>query len=175
MGALADYLKNEADSLRTERSTRASSITDWQQSLEKLYELLCSWIEVADGGLGFVKAIVSDHSMQEPRLGTYTTKKLTIKFGDDSTGNADIVSEVVPKARFVLATISPPGRETRPADGHVEIREGKIASYYLFRWKNPDGDEWFICSDARWNSWSYGKVEPLNSESFEAAVLSTVR
>lgn len=179
MGVLAEYLKTEGEHLRTERQKRQEAIEEWQASLDRLYSQLSGWLEAADGGQGLVGGHTQyRYSVQEPRLGMYWTKKLTVLMGAFEEGVGVAVAEVVPRARFVLATLKPNGRESRAADGMVELREGrdgKIADYYLFRWKNPDGDEWFICSDAVWNSRDYGNVDPLTAETFEAAVLSTVQ
>jgi predicted metal-dependent phosphoesterase TrpH len=179
MGKLAEYLKAEADNLKAERLKRKEAVEEWKQSLERLYVTLSGWIAEADDGQGLIGAHDQyQYMVEEPRLGAYWTKKLTVLMGAFEAGIAVSVAEVVPRARFVLATLKPTGREPRPADGMVEIREGKdgkIANYYLFRWKNPDGDEWFICSDAVWNSRDYGNVDPLTAEAFEAAVLSTVQ
>lgn len=178
MGVLKDYLKAEADHLRSERQRRKEVVEEWKQSLDRLFFQLSDWITAADDGQGLIGSHAGhEYMVEEPRLGAYWTKKLTVLMGAFDSGIAVRVAEVVPRARFVVATLRPAGREPKPADGMVEIREGKdgkIADYYLFRWRNSDGDEWFICSDAEWNSRDFGNVHPLTAETFEAAVLSTV-
>lgn len=178
MGKLAEYLKAEANNLKAERLQRNEAVEEWKQSLERLYVTLSGWITEADDGQGLIGAHDQyKYTVEEPRLGAYWTKKLTVLMGAFESGTAVRVAEVVPRARYVLATLRPAGREPRPADGMVEIREGndgKIADYYLFRWKNPAGDEWFICSDGEWNSRDFGNVRPLTAESFEEAILSAV-
>ena len=179
MGVLAEYLRTEGEHLRAERQKRKEGVEEWKGSLERLYAMLIGWIEAADDGQGLVGAHAQyDHMVQEPRLGAYWTKKLTVLMGAFESGVAVRVAEVVPRARFVAATLRPKGRDPRPADGMVEIREGnegKNATYYLLRWMAPGGDEWFICHYAVWGSREEGNVEPLTAESFETALLSAVQ
>jgi hypothetical protein len=83
---------------------------------------------------------------------------------------------VAPRARHVVATIKPPGKEPRRADGMAEIRDGSSAEYYLFRLKEPDGDRWYIQSVTRWNADpEYGHVEELDRDRFEAAILHILK
>lgn len=179
MGVLAEYLKTEGEHLRTERQKRKEAIEEWKGCLDRLYAQLIEWLAAADGGQGLIGAHAEyQYSVQEPRLGMYWTKKLTVLMGAFAEGVGVSVAEVVPRARYVTATLKPTGRDPRAADGMAELLEGqdgRIANHYLFRWKQPEGDEWFICSDAEWSSRDFGNVHPLTAESFEAAVLSTVR
>lgn len=179
MGVLAEYLRTEAENLRAERQKRKEAVEEWKQSLIRLYEMLTRWIAVADNGQGLI-GCHADFQLwvEEPRLGAYSTNKLTVYMGALDEGVAVAVAEIAPRARFVAATLKPNGRQPRAADGMVMLSEGqnsRIANHYLFRWKQADGDEWFICSDAEWNSRDFGNVHPLTPETFEAAVLSAVR
>lgn len=180
MGPLAEYLQTEAGRLRAERQKRKEAIEEWNSSLERLYAKLCEWIAAADGGQGLIAARAGDTAIvQEPRLGLYAAKRLIVLMGAFAEGGAGFgVAEIMPRARYVAATLKPVGREPRAPDGMVILSEGHnspIANHYLFRWKHPDGDEWFICSDAEWNSRDFGNVHPLTAEAFEAALLSAVR
>jgi hypothetical protein len=176
MGALAEYLKAEAERLRSEGQMRNEAIREWQESVRRLFATLTEWLEKADGGLGLIGWREDEHRVKEPRLGEYSCPKLSIHVGVREQDEFFVkVAEVVPKARFVLADLRPAGREPRAADGVVEIREWGSASHYLFRWKNPGGDEWFIRNDAVWNNRSYEDVKPLTAEAFELAVLSAVK
>lgn len=177
MGVLAEYLRTEAERLRSERKARNEAIVEWEGSVRRLLATLTGWIEKADGGLGLVGADIEEgHLVKEPRLGEYACPRMEILTGDVQRKEFFVkVAEVAPKARFVLAEIHPPGREPRTADGVVEIREWGRPSHYLFRWKNPDGDEWFIRNDAVWDNSRYENVAPLTAEAFESAVLSAVK
>lgn len=177
MGVLREYLAAEAERLRSERKARNESIREWEGSVRRLLAALTDWIEKADGGLGLINADLEEGQVvKEPRLGEYACPKLVIRTGDKQSEEFFVtVAEVLPKARHVLADITPPGRDPRPADGVVEIREWGRPTHYLFRWKNPDGDEWFIRNDAVWNNRSYESVQPLTPEAFESAVLSAVK
>jgi hypothetical protein len=172
MGVLAEYLKTEAEQLRTELGQRKQAYEEWLESISKLYGLLKGWLRDADGGLHLITvhdgytALVS-----EPRFGGYWVKKLTIELGVGGR-----CAEVVPRARYVIATIQPPGQEPRRADGMAQILDGNSPAYYLFRRITPAGDEWFIRSVAEWNAdKDYGRVEPLDPDRFEAVVLSILQ
>lgn len=178
MGVLAEYLKSEVGHLRTERQTRRESVAEWNHSLDGLYAKLAEWIAAADGDLGLIGSRLEQHRTEEPRLGPYLCSKLAVLWGDELSGGAYTVADVVPRARFVAADLRPVDRDPRPADGMVEVRESRFATHYLFRWKNPDGDEWFICTVSAWanvHGGEHGRVKPLTAEEFEAAVLSAVR
>lgn len=178
MGALAEYLKSEADHLRTTRLERKAALDEWKRGLETLNPQLIRWVEAADAGLGLVRADSgSKHVVEEPRLGAYSAHKVTITLGDSGEDGSPVV-EVVPRARYVVAEIRPPGLQPVQADGMVEIREGGRATHYLFRLKQESRDEWYICSVADWNnvrSKDHGRVDPLTADTFEAAVLSALR
>ncbi len=175
MGALAEYLKSEAGHLRTERQTRREAVDEWNRSLSALYADLSAWIATADGGLGLIAVRVDPHRTEEPKLGPYLCSKLVVLWGDEVSGSAIPVAEVRPWARFAAATLKPTGRPPRAADGMVEVRAGRIATHYLFRWTGGGTDEWFICTHAEWQSREFGNVHPLTAEAFEAAVLGAVR
>jgi hypothetical protein len=178
MGVLAEYLRTEADHLRTTRRERKAILDEWKHSLATLNPQLMRWVEAADAGLDLIRADgASVVVVEEPRIGAYRCPKVTISMGDSNDEWTPVV-EVAPRARFVVAEITAPGRHPQQADGMVEVREGGRPTHYLFRLKNPVGDEWFICSVADWNnvrSKEHGRVEPLTADTFEAAVLSALK
>jgi hypothetical protein len=178
MGVLAEYLKTEAENLKAQRQKQKDAVEEWQQCLSRLIAMLGGWISAADAGLGLLSTRVEPHSAEEPRLGHYLACKLSILFGDVPSGSAWTVAEVVPRARHVVSVIHPTGRKPRWADGMVVIREGRLATHYLLRWREEGGDEWFICSDAEWDETrpsEEGRVKPLTADLFELAVLRAVK
>ena len=177
MGVLADYLKSEVDQLRAEVARRREDLDEWLDSINKLYDLLVGWLAEADSGLGILGT--NRHStsidLAEPRLGNYTAGIMWVSLGGP-LGNRN--ARIEPRARYVGAVIHPPGREPRRADGMVHIKEQATPAYYLFRWKEEAGDEWFIQNVDAWNAArdkEYGRVEPLDRERFEAAMLSVLQ
>src|SRR5262249_40849727 len=86
------------------------------------------------------------------------------------------MAEIVPRARYTSAIIKPPGKEPRRADDMVEIKDGSSAEYYLFRLKDADSDHWYIQSVTQWNADpEYGKVEELDRDRFESAILRILK
>jgi hypothetical protein len=170
MGVLEEYLKAEADQVRADVQDYEKSLQEWLNSLDRLYGQLEEWIQAADREFGVLRMDrITVGLVQEPRLGTYSSKSLQIRLGSRYV-------IVTPRARYVAAKIRPPAREPARAAGMVEIRSGSIPEYYLFRWKTEDRDEWFIATMADYTR--YGDplpVEPLDRDRFEAAVLTVLQ
>lgn len=171
MGVLTKYLDAEAEHLKAEEGQREQAVQEWVTALEALYAQIREWLIDADKNKGLLSVIPSEVSEQEGRLGGYTAPAIRIKIA--GRGRHPMI---VPRARYVVAAIRPPGKEQRRADGMVELRDGTTAEYYLFRWKTAAGDEWYIRNVTLWNAdREYGTVEPLDRDRFEAAVLSILR
>jgi hypothetical protein len=175
MGKLAEYLRTEVDQIRAEMSRRKELLDEWLGAINRLYEQLDRWLTEADNGLGLLSTNhhTTTELIGEPRLGHYKVNVMWVVLGG---AIGDRKALIVPRARFVAAVIQPPGREPRRADGMVQIKELSSPEYYLFRWKNEDGDEWFIQSVSTWNANpSDNRVEPLDRDRFEAAILQVLQ
>lgn len=176
MGVLADYVKKEAEQLRTELAGRREALNEWRAAVKTLYDRLEGWIHEADAGIGLL-GVVRDATLEtvsEPRLGNYELHGMWVVLGAGLGAGRE--AYIVPKARFVAAVIQPPGREARRADGIVQIKDRSLPEYYLFRWKTADGDEWFIQSVSVWQSNpGSNAVEPLDKDRFEAAMLQVLQ
>lgn len=172
MGVLAEYLKTEAEQLRKELQKREEAVQEWSTAVYLLYDQLERWVREADEGTSLLSiGRWPRPTFQEPRLGVYELDCLQIALGASSRR-----AEVRPRARHVVAMIRPPGQDARRADGTVEVRNGGLAEYYLFRLKEPAGDRWYIQSDARWHSDPLNNdVEELTAERFEAALLRVIQ
>lgn len=176
MGVLAEYLRTEASQIRAELTRRQESLSEWRGAISKLFDQLAAWVREADGGLNLldIYPYAATEPISEPRLGRYDADVLWIGFGGAEAGRR--MAMVVPKARYVAAVIQPPGKEPRRADGIVQITDGSVSEYYLFRWKTEAGDEWFIRSDRAWNANPADiTVEPLDRDRFEAALLQVLQ
>jgi hypothetical protein len=170
MGVLADYVSKEAEQLKAEVHQREEAVKEWTAAVERLYSQLEQWVTEADGGRGLLRAgRMPRPTFQEPRLGVYELDCLQVGIGSRR-------AEIRPRARHVIATLKTPGKEPRQADGMAEIRDGSSAEYYLFRLQEQDGDHWYIQSVARWNADpEYGKVDELDRDRFEAAILRILK
>lgn len=171
MGVLANYLKTEADHLRAERNQQAAAVREWLTAIDQLYDQLEQWLTEADAGLGMLSVSRTvELIISEGGLGAYNVKCLSV----DLYHRPGVV--IVPRARNVIATIRPPGKEPRRADGMVEIKDGAVAEYYLYRLKEENGDTWFIRDVARWNAGREPQTdEPLDRDRFEAAILRVLK
>jgi hypothetical protein len=174
MGVLTEYVRKEAEQLQGELGRREESRKEWLEAFARLTDRMKEWVTAADGGLGLLEATGGQtYTRQEAALGVYTLTSLLITLGGQHSGRA---AEVVPRARYTSATIKPPGKEARKADGMAEIRDGSSAEYYLFRLKEEGGDRWYIQSVTQWNADpEYGKVEELDRDRFEAAILRILK
>ena len=170
MGVLSEYVRKEAEQLRKEIYKREESVREWTSSIYKLYDQIEQWVKDADGGAGLLEVVRAPRAtFQEPRLGVYELECLQIAVASSRR------AEIRPRARHVIATIKPPGKEPQRADGMIELRDGNMADYYLFRLREVDGDHWYIQSVARWNADpSDSSVEELDRDGFEAAILRIV-
>lgn len=170
MGVLAEYVRNEAEQLRKEVVRRDAAVQEWKSAVDKLYAQLEQWVTEADDKQGLLIACQARLvACQEPRLGVYEIPSLLIGIGTRR-------AEVVPHARHVVATIQPPGKEPRRADGMVELTDKGGADYYLFRLLEDGQDAWFIRSVALWNlDPRNATVDRLSRDNFEAAILSILK
>ncbi|MDB5310965.1 MAG: hypothetical protein JWO38_5167 [Gemmataceae bacterium] len=170
MGVLTEYLKTEAEHLRAEAGNQSRAVEEWTAAVRALFGKLQQWLAEADSEsrLLTVREMVAEP--QEPRLGVYATPALEVRLGSRK-------AMIVPRARYVLATIKAPDKEPQRADGLVEIKDGASADWYLFRLKSDNGDEWFIQNATAWNAAlnRHGLVDPLDRERFEAALLRILK
>lgn len=174
MGVLTEFVQKEAEHLRSESNRREDAQREWTLAFAKLTDTLKQWVKEADGGLGLLEATGgSAYVRQEGQLGRYSLTSLIITLGGQQSGR---MAEVAPRARYVAASIKPAGADSRRADGMVEIKDGSVPEYYLFRLKDEGGDRWFIQNVAKWNADpEYGNVEELTRDRFESAILRILK
>jgi len=164
MGALADFLTDQEETLRREAGEARRIREEWLEAIGHLFADIERWIADADNGRQLLTFEPTTSETRESKLGRYAIPTLSVRLGSR-------VATIVPRSRFMVASIETPGQPERRCDGMVEIRDGVTATHYLFRLMNPDGDDWFIQSVERWNSDpKFGRVDPLDQEHFEAAL-----
>lgn len=175
MGVLSEFVKKQAEYLRSQSARREEALQDWLKAIQSLNEQIAVWVKTADSGSGLLESRSVELHRQEATLGAYSVPGLLITLGGRHSGRS---AEIVPRARFVAARIKPSGESERRADGMVELKNGSTAEFYLFRLAggHPGADRWFIRSVDEWNSDpDYGKVHPLDQERFEAALLQVLQ
>ena len=165
MGPLAEYLKNEAETIRKEKGRRQAALKEWMDLLDGLFRQIDNWLAACDPD-GLLDRTTDSIAISDPAIGEYEAPLRRIEV-------ANKLIEIVPKARYVAASIRPPGSD-KPirAHGLVELRESGITCYYLFQ---LPGGKWYIQNEARNLRESDNAVDLLDAERFEAALTSLVR
>jgi hypothetical protein len=164
MGKLAEYLKTEGGKLRAEKAKRQVAVREWVGALDSLFRQIESWLAASDPD-GLIERTRESVVEFDPALGEYEMPVLRISLGDWTV-------RIKPRARYVAATVLPPGQE-KPVRAHglVETRNMVGAGYYLFQL--PDG-KWYIQSEAGPMA-PDNRVELFDPERFEAAMWSLLR
>ncbi len=168
MGKLRDLLASEAEKFRNEKAKRQQTLSEWMSLLNGLFNQIDNWLKASDPD-GLLDVTAETMTINDPALGEYKAPVRRIALGDKSV-------EIVPRARYVLASILPVGESEKPvrAQGLVEIRTLGWASYYLFQ---LPGGHWYIqaASENLRERDSVNTVVRLDADRFEAALASLLR
>lgn len=168
MGKLRDLLATEAEKFRSEKAKRQQTLSEWMGLLNGLFNQIDTWLQASDPD-GLLEVSAEIVTINDPALGEYKVPIRRITLGDKSV-------EIVPRARYVLASILPVGESDKPvrAQGLVEIRALSWASYYLYQL--PEGN-WFIQSVSQYlqERNSINTVRRLDADRFEAALASLLQ
>ena len=165
MGKLRDLLRTEAARYRSEKTKRQQTLSEWLGLLNDLFNQLDSWLKASDPD-GLLDVTAAALLANDPALGEYQAPIRRIALGDKSV-------DIVPRARYVVATIRPLGTE-KPVRAHglVEIRTLGWASYHLYQ---LPGGNWYIQTASQNLRETDNVVEPLDADRFEAALASLLR
>jgi hypothetical protein len=165
MGKLRDLLKAEGERYRTERADRERALGEWTALLAGLFAQLDAWLKASDPD-GLLEVASETATIDDPAFGEYRAPMRRITLGKTSV-------EVVPRARYVIASIRPTGEQPVRAHGLVEIRTRGWASHNLYQ---LPGGRWYIFDRSRpLSGVDANPVEPLDAERFEAAIASQLR
>jgi hypothetical protein len=165
MGKLRELLTTEAAKFRSEKQKRQHALDEWLGLLNDLFNQLDSWLQASDPE-GLLEVTSETLTIDDPALGEYKAPTRRITLGKTSV-------EVVPRARYVIASIQPPGEQPVRAHGLVEIRSRGWASHRLYQ---LPGGRWFIYDLSRpMSGVEANPVEPLDADRFEAAIASQLR
>lgn len=165
MGKLRDLLKTEAGRFRDEKAKRQQALDEWLGLLSNLFAQIDTWLKASDPE-GLLEVSAEAVTIDDPALGEYKAPTRRIALGDNSV-------EIVPRARYVIATLILPNSE-QPVRAHglVEIRSRGWGSHNLYQ---LPGGQWYIFNRSQPLSESGNRVEPLDAEQFEAALASLLR
>lgn len=164
MGKLRELLTAEAERFRTEKSKRQQTLNEWLGLLNDLFGQIDGWLKASDPG-GLLDVTADTMVINDPALGEYKAPIRRIALGDKAV-------EIIPRARYVVASIRPPGEPPVRAHGLVEIRSRGWPSYNLYQ---LPGGHWYIYDLSKNLRESGNDVEPLDAERLEAALASLLR
>ena len=165
MGKLRDLLKADAERYRSEKAKREQALKEWLDLLNGLFAQIEEWLKASDPD-GLLEVTADTLTITDPALGEYTAPVRRVTLGKTSV-------ETVPRARYVIASIQPPGKEPVRAHGLVEIRSRGWPSHNLYQ---LPGGQWYIYDLSRnLRAAEANPVEPLDADNFEAAIASQLR
>jgi len=165
MGKLRDLLKAEGERYRSEKAKRQQTLQEWLDLLNGLFAEVDTWLKASDPD-GLLEVAAESTVITDPALGEYKAPMRRITLGKTSV-------EVVPRARYVIASIQPPGEQPVRAHGLVEIRSRGWASHGLYQ---LPGGRWYIYAlSLPTNVPEATPVEPLDADRVEAAIASQLR
>ena len=159
MGVLAEYLKSGAEQLKAEKVKRRSVVREWVNSLNGLYQQIQEWLKVCDPE-NLIECSIEQVSGRELAFGPHQVPVLKLTLVDRSI-------QFEPVARYMAATVRPPGQETPVrVQGGVQLRGLGGRECYLFLLN--DG-KWYIQKEFE-NLRKGNDVVPLDADQFEAVV-----
>jgi hypothetical protein len=158
MGKLRDLLKAEGDRYRSEKAKRQQVLKEWLDQLESMFAQIDAWLKASDPD-GLLDVVAETGTINDPALGEYKAPMRRITLGEKSV-------EIIPRARFVMASIKPPGEPPVRAQGLVDIRSVGGTDYNLYL---SPGGRWYI-RDVFHDPEDDSDDEPLHAEQFEAAL-----
>jgi hypothetical protein len=165
MGKLRELLTAEAEKFRSEKAKRQQALSEWLGLLNDLFAQIDAWLKASDPE-GLLEVVADTLPINDPALGEYKAPIRRITLGDKSV-------EIVPRARYVIASILLPNTEKSVrAHGLVEIRSRGWASHNLYQ---LPGGYWYVFNRSQTLHEDDNRVEPLDAERFEAALASLLR
>jgi hypothetical protein len=164
VGKLRELLTAEAEKFRSEKAKRQQALGEWRELLDALFARMSEWLKASDPD-GLLEVTKETVTINDPALGEYEAPTLQITLGKTTV-------EIAPRARYVIASIQPPGEQPVRAHGLVEIRSRGWASHNLYQ---LPGGRWYIFDCARDLITGAQPVEPLDADRFEAALASLLQ
>ena len=160
MGVLAVYLRTEAEQLKAEKVKRRAVVREWVDSLNDLYRQVQEWLTSCDPE-NLIDRTIEQTPGRELAFGDYQVPVLKMTLVDRSV-------RFEPVARFMAATVRPPGQDapTR-VQGGVQLRGLGGRTCYLFHLS--DG-KWYIQKEFENLRTSGNDIVLLDADRFEAVV-----
>ncbi|HEV3167620.1 MAG TPA: hypothetical protein VGZ22_26685 [Isosphaeraceae bacterium] len=159
MPNLTEFLREQAERLRSDSSGIESERTKWVESVDRLLRQMIDWLEEADPNRVLSKTISTMNRVEE-RLGAYEVKWLSIYLGDRQV-------RVVPVASDVIPAIGSRGDLDIRARGRVDMLDTiGFRKYMLYRGVEGQEEQWTMIDDRTY------EMQNLTRATFEAAVQS---
>ena len=158
MASLKEFLKEQAENLRTQEPERAKKRDEWVAAVDRLCNQIKEWLAQADAEK-VLTVQGRSYERREEGIGSYTVSGISISLGPRHV-------DVVPVARKVVGPLSTTGVIYVPrAYGRVDLSNG-LEKFMLFRVEREPEDRWSIVGQDR------PQMERLDQSTFEAAFQS---
>jgi hypothetical protein len=156
--SLKEFLKEQAENLRTQEPERAKKRDEWVAAVDRLCNQIKEWLDQADAEK-ILTVQGRSHEIREEGIGSYTVSGISISLGPRHV-------DVVPVARNVVGPLSTTGVIYVPrAYGRVDLSNG-LEKFMLFRVEREPEDRWSIVGQDR------PQMDRLDQSTFEAAFQS---
>jgi hypothetical protein len=158
VASLKEFLKEQAENLRTQEPERAKKRDEWVAAVDRLCNRIKEWLDQADPEKVLT---VQDrpYEIREEGIGTYKVSGISISLGPRHV-------DVEPVARNVMGPLSTTGViYVSRAYGRVDLSNG-LEKFMVFRVEKEPEDRWSIIGQDR------PLMELLDQSTFEAALQS---
>ena len=158
MASLKEFLREKAETLRTQESETAKKRDEWVAAVNRLCNQIKEWLTQADPGK-VLSVEDRPYEIREEGIGTYKVCGISISVGPRHV-------DVQPVARNVAGPLSGTGViHVYRAYGRVDLSNG-LEKFMLFRVEKEPDDRWSIIGQDR------PLMELLDQSTFEAALQS---
>jgi hypothetical protein len=157
MKTFSEFLKEQADQIRSRTAGRNERQQEWFGAVRRLYDKMYEWLYESDQDHILNKEQRSIE-ISEPSLGHYRIDAFDIWVGDQFVRVEPVAFDVIG-----AGVVGPPDKRPR---GRVDIK-GASHTYKLYRFVDDSGrEDWYIIDDRTFEG------GPFTREAFDAALVS---